>query len=47
MPHLRSYAEWHYFVADEALAGNKRSLLLVYYVHPDLIITRKGIHEAQ
>ena len=38
--------ERHYFVAEEALAGNKRSLLLVCFIHPDLIITRKCIHEA-
>ena len=32
-------AERHHFVAEKALAGNKRSLLLVCFVHPDLIIT--------
>ena len=32
-------AEWHYFVAEEALAGYKLSLLLICFVHFDLIIT--------
>ena len=32
-------AEWHHFVAEEALASNKRSLLLVHLVHLNLIIT--------
>ena len=40
-------AEWHHFVAEEALASNEQSLLLVRFVHLDLIITRKGVHEAQ
>ena len=40
-------AEWHYFVVEEVLVGNKRSLLLVRFVHPNLIITRKGVLETQ
>ena len=32
-------AEWHYFIAKEALASYKLSLLLICFVHFDLVIT--------
>ena len=32
-------AKRHYFVAEEALVGNKRSLLLIRLIHFDLVIT--------
>ena len=39
--------EWHYLVAEEPLACNKRSLFLIDFPHSNLVITRKSIHEAQ
>ena len=32
-------SEWHHFVAEESLAGNKRSLLLISLLHSDLVVT--------
>ena len=32
-------AEWHYFIAKEALASYELSLLLICFVHFDLVIT--------
>ena len=32
-------AKWHHFVVEETLAGNKQSLLLIHFVHFDLVIT--------
>ena len=40
-------AKQHHFVAEEALASDKRSLLLIHLVHFDLVITIKSIHKAQ
>ena len=31
---------------EEALASDKWSLLLIYFVHSNLVVTRKSIHEA-
>ena len=39
-------AKRHYFVIEEALASDERSLLLIRFVHFDLVVTRKGIHES-
>ena len=32
-------AKWHYFIAEEALASNERSFLLIHFVHSDLVVT--------
>ena len=32
-------AKLHYLIAKEALASNEQSLLLIYFVHSDLIVT--------
>ena len=34
-------AEWHHFVAEEALVGDERSLLLIHFVYFDLVVARK------
>ena len=39
--------ECHHFIAEEALAGDERSFLLVNFVQFDLVVTRKCVHEAQ
>ena len=39
--------ERHYFVTEEALAGDEQSLLLINLVQLDLIVTKKRIHKAQ
>ena len=40
-------AEWHHFVVEEALAGDEQSLLLIHFVHFDLVVPKKSIHETQ
>ena len=40
-------AEWHHFIAEDALASDERHLLLIHFIHFDLVIARKNIHEAQ
>ena len=40
-------AERHHFIAKDALAGDKRSLLLICFIHFDIVVTKKSIHEAQ
>ena len=40
-------AEWHYFVAEEALAGDEQSLLLISFIEFDLVVARKSIYKAQ
>ena len=40
-------AKWHYFIAEEALASDERSFLLICFIHSDLVVTQKSIHEAQ
>ena len=37
--------EGHYLVAKQTLAGNEGCLLLIHFVHPYLIIAKKGVHE--
>ena len=39
-------AKWHHFIAEEALAGYERSLLLIGFVHSDMVVTRKSVHET-
>ena len=38
--------EWHYFVAEETLADDEWSLLLISLVQLDLVVTRKRVDEA-
>ena len=38
---------WHYFVAEEALAGDECSVLLIYFIQLDLVVAKEGIHETQ
>ena len=40
-------AEQHHFIAEDTLVGDERSLFLIRFVHFDLVVTKKGIHEAQ
>ena len=39
--------EWHHFVAEEALAGDECSVLLIYFIQLDLVVAKEGIHETQ
>ena len=39
--------EWHDFITKKPFAGDEGSLLLIIFVHHDLIVTRKGIHTGQ
>ena len=39
--------EWHYFVVEKSPARNRGSFFLIRFVHLDLVVTRKSIHEAQ
>ena len=32
-------AKWHYSIMEEALASNERSLLLIRFIHSDLVVT--------
>ena len=38
--------KWHYFIVEEALASNERSFLLICFIHSDLVVTRKSVHET-
>jgi len=39
--------ERHYLIAEEALAGDEQSFLLVSFIQFDLVVTRKYVHKAQ
>ena len=39
--------EGHHFVTKQALTGDKGRLLLVYLVHPYLIVSEESIHKTK
>ena len=40
-------AKQHHFVAEEALTGDERSLLMISFIYFYLVIARKSIHKTQ
>ena len=40
-------SEWHYLVGEEPVACNKGSFFLIGFLHSDLVVAWKSIHEAQ